>query len=263
VKEELSELAQSYNEAVTALRNKAYLGKNRIIPYDLITDSGQSSFYYPNETEKQIINSLKCLDQGVIHKKLGDVIEMLRGNTISFQQGKNTALRLTFAGISALEEIGIPINQCPGTSEQLLSELEMLETYTELKEWLINRYDSLIEWVRQNESTRYKCFVTRAIQYVREHYRSRITLSDVAAAVYVTPNYFSRLFREETGRTFTDWLNEFRVEKAKEYLSNLKLKLYEISDRVGYHDYKYFTLNFKKYAGCSPAVYRDRLLNHR
>jgi two-component system response regulator YesN len=80
------------------------------------------------------------------------------------------------------------------------------------------------------------------------------TLSDL---VYVTPNYLSRIFKAETGENFVEWLNKFRIEKAKELLKNHSFKTYEIAEKVGYSDYKYFSSNFKKYTGQSARKYLE------
>jgi len=67
------------------------------------------------------------------------------------------------------------------------------------------------------------------------------------------------VFHEVTGRKYTDWLNSLRIEKAKELLSDWELKLYEVADRVGFSDYKYFVRVFRRYTGCRPSEYRSRI----
>ncbi len=78
----------------------------------------------------------------------------------------------------------------------------------------------------------------------------------MSEVVYVTPNYLSKVFKEETGQNFIEWLNNFRIEKAKELLKDVRYKTYEIAEKVGYSDYKHFSYNFKKYTGKSPRSYR-------
>jgi len=52
-------------------------------------------------------------------------------------------------------------------------------------------------------------------------------------------------------------LNKFRVDKAKDFLLNIGMKTYEVAEKVGFSDYKHFSYNFKKYAGCNPTEYRE------
>lgn len=97
----------------------------------------------------------------------------------------------------------------------------------------------------------------KAISFLNNHYSENITLSDVAAYTYVSSYYLSRMFKKELNKHFVDYLNEIRIEKAKEYLKDIKYKTYEISDMVGIQDAHYFSKLFKKYTGMKPTEYRD------
>lgn len=100
--------------------------------------------------------------------------------------------------------------------------------------------------------------VKEAIRYVLSHYGEPIGLREAADHVCVTPAHLSKVFKEEMGVTFMKWLNRIRVEEAKRLLADTWLKTYEIAEKVGYRDYKYFSLIFRTYAGCSPRDYRNR-----
>ena len=67
---------------------------------------------------------------------------------------------------------------------------------------------------------------------------------------------FSALFKVSTGTTFVEYLNHIRIEKAKELLRTTDLRTYEIADRVGYTDPRYFTYVFKKLTGMTSSEYR-------
>ncbi len=71
----------------------------------------------------------------------------------------------------------------------------------------------------------------------------------------ITPEYLSRLFTKEIGKSFSDYLKEYRIDKAKKLLVNNKLKIYEIAEKVGYSDPKYFCKVFKESTGMSPKEY--------
>ncbi|GGG03574.1 response regulator [Paenibacillus abyssi] len=102
-----------------------------------------------------------------------------------------------------------------------------------------------------------KKLVKEAIQYIAEHYDKQIGLNDLARHVYVTPAHFSKVFKEEMGITFVKWLNQYRVAEAKKLLKTTWLKTYEIAEKVGFQDYKYFSMIFKKYTDYSPRDYRN------
>jgi len=82
----------------------------------------------------------------------------------------------------------------------------------------------------------------------------------VAEKVELSPPYFAKIFKEETGNTFVDYVTELRLEKAKELLLQNQLSFKEISFAVGYRDPNYFSRVFKKYFHMSPREFRNTIL---
>ncbi|MBP1991675.1 response regulator [Paenibacillus eucommiae] len=101
--------------------------------------------------------------------------------------------------------------------------------------------------------------IHKAKLYIQAMYDKEISLEDVAEHVYLSPVYFSRHFKKQTGRNFTDYLTEVRMIRAMEYLRLPQYKVYEIGAIIGYKSTKYFFKLFKQYAGCTPTEYRNNL----
>lgn len=112
------------------------------------------------------------------------------------------------------------------------------------------------EILTQDCSGEKKQFVEIAKEYVQEHYFEKISLTDVAEKIGVTPGYLSTLFQKQLDKGFIDFLNEIRIERACAYLQQNYLKTYEIAYKVGFNDEKYFSKVFKKIKGCSPTEYK-------
>lgn len=98
--------------------------------------------------------------------------------------------------------------------------------------------------------------IEEAKKYLIEHYEEDISLALVAEVVKVTPSYLSTLFTKYEKCGFIDYLNQYRVEQAKIFLSDTGLKTYEVAFRVGFRDEKYFSRVFKKITGLNPSEYR-------
>jgi two-component system response regulator YesN len=75
----------------------------------------------------------------------------------------------------------------------------------------------------------------------------------------ISISYLSSLFHEETGESFSEYLNLLRLNKAKELLKSTDIKIYQIADRLGFNDAYYFSSWFKKQVGASPTTYRDNI----
>lgn len=100
-------------------------------------------------------------------------------------------------------------------------------------------------------------YVAVAKQYIAENYTERIRLEDVSERLHVNPNYFSTLFKRETGKNFIDYLNEVRINESMKLLLHTDYKVFEISMSVGYGNFSYFNKIFKRLSGVTPQTYRE------
>lgn len=92
---------------------------------------------------------------------------------------------------------------------------------------------------------------------MEEHFAERITLTDLSEKYELSCTYLNAKFKAETGYTFLDFLNRYRISQAVKLLKKQEYRIYEIAEMVGFSDYKYFIKVFKKYAGCSPNKFLE------
>lgn len=88
-------------------------------------------------------------------------------------------------------------------------------------------------------------------------------LKDVAAACYLTPNYLSRLFKQETGVTLLKYINDYRMKHAQSLLRNTQMKVNLIAQETGYRSASYFCQRFRDCFGVTPENYRLNALRTR
>ena len=95
-----------------------------------------------------------------------------------------------------------------------------------------------------------------AMDYIQKNYMDPdLSLNDICSYLNISTSYFSTIFKEMTGETFTEVLIRTRMEKAKELLENTTMKNYEIAEKVGFSDPHYFGISFKKMTGTTPTEY--------
>lgn len=95
-------------------------------------------------------------------------------------------------------------------------------------------------------------------KYINEHVDEKITLNQLSDVFNISPNYLSILFSKYNDMGFIDYVNHAKIECAKEMLDEGTLKIYEISDKLGYESAFYFSRVFKKVEGVSPRDYINR-----
>lgn len=98
--------------------------------------------------------------------------------------------------------------------------------------------------------------VSRSIEYIEENYANSITMDDICAEFNINKCYFCCLFKNKTGTTFINYLNNYRIEKSKELLINTTLPLLDISMSVGFNNQSYYSTIFKKFVDMTPLEYR-------
>lgn len=108
------------------------------------------------------------------------------------------------------------------------------------------------------QSNQYYEEIIRIVKsYISENLRSA-TLEEAASIVHLSSGYLSRLFKNRTNKSFSDYLLSKRMEKACVLLRNIQYKIYEISDATGYDNPKNFTRTFKNYYNMSPKEFREK-----
>ena len=93
------------------------------------------------------------------------------------------------------------------------------------------------------------------------HLDEDLSIVGLSEMVYVSPSYFSRLFKKVLGEGCNEYIVRQRIEKSKYFLETTEMQIGEIAKMVGYKNVNYFSLAFKKYNGMSPAKYREMAEN--
>lgn len=114
------------------------------------------------------------------------------------------------------------------------------------------------EYFSENDGDGKTNYIARAIHYIQEHYQEDLGIKEVADFLHLSEGYLSKLFKNETGYTFVDYLTNYRMKKACKLLTAPTVKIYEIAEQVGYKDQRYFSLLFKKVTGLTPKEFKER-----
>lgn len=111
-------------------------------------------------------------------------------------------------------------------------------------------------YLKQNHSN--NLHVRKAIDYIYQNYQKNVTLTEITSFLNIHKSYFCFIFKNETKTTFTNFLNDIRIEKSLVLLKNPSLSILDISLMVGFNNQNYFGMIFKKKMGISPHIYRKK-----
>ena len=99
--------------------------------------------------------------------------------------------------------------------------------------------------------------ILEVIDYIGANYGKELSVERLASIVFLTPDYLSRLFKKSMGKSISQYIRQFRMEKARELLTGTNRKVIDIGEAVGYPNYSYFCQSFREYFGTSPERYRQ------
>lgn len=125
----------------------------------------------------------------------------------------------------------------------------------------LERIRDVLQNLHQYLHERHSDFITvseSVKKLVKAHIDEEISLTMASEHVFLSPNYLCRLFKEQTGEKFSEYCIRVKMERAAELLMDPRMKIYEISEQVGYKNIKYFYKLFKRVYSCTPTEYRDQ-----
>lgn len=213
-------------------------------------------------TDKAVVVRLEIKDG---EKKLSnEEFSLFFKNILSDVLAEPNILRLAYDStrweyliLSSFKEYNRSVKSLSEYLNRILSiVLEITEVCTVNSATMLANYKSVLEDSEEKDD-----LIEIACKYMEEHLAESITRDDMAARIYLTPSYFSFLFKKKTGMSYSDYMIELKVKRAKELLKK-NMTIREVALAVGYHDPKYFTDIFSKKTGKTPSVYRFEVLKN-
>ncbi|MGL4606600.1 MAG: helix-turn-helix domain-containing protein [Eubacteriaceae bacterium] len=214
---------------------------------------------YPYEKEQELVRQVKEGDHigaQITLKFLVNEILLIEGGNIEVIKAR--ILELCTILSRAAVEGGASLQKIFGINLDLITELNKIDSIQILSSWTAKITDHFTKNIFSNIYNGDSYLINQAIEHTRTNYMNKITLQKMSDYLHVSDSYLSKLFKEETGISFTQYLNEIRINRSKDLLQNTKMTIVDIALYVGYEDQSYFTKVFKKITGVTPKKYQSR-----
>lgn len=168
------------------------------------------------------------------------------------------ALELLYIVQEHFERNELPIRTVLTNSCRSYEELLHMETLGEVIAWLDALRQDLSDFLLRESEKGGAKIVGMAQDWIAAHYREAASLQEAARAVSLNPSYFSTLLKKFTGKSYSELLMEYRIERAKELLLLTDAKVYRVGQMVGYEDKFYFSRIFKRVTGMTPVEFKNQ-----
>ena len=144
----------------------------------------------------------------------------------------------------------------------ILNVLKISDT-DELERQFVSYLSDLAVEMADQKKSEIDGIIPKVLKYIKDNYDKNINLDDAAKSVNLSYHYFSKIFKDEMGKNFVDYLTEFRIEKSMEFLTKDSYSIKEVCHKIGYNDPNYYCKIFKKVTGMTPTEYRTTIQNKR
>ncbi len=194
-------------------------------------------------------------DEKALYDIFTSVMELFENQPTHYVQALDAAGNILYLSLSLLnngEQIVSEIFQSKNNGYRSLYELTSVE---QILDWLRLFRDGLCESFATHNKDYKNHIVINVKKYINDHIEEKLTLNKVAEAFNISPNYLSVLFSKYNDTGFSDYINQSKIEAAKKMMADGNLKVYEISDLLGFESAFYFSRVFKKVTGISPRDY--------
>lgn len=254
----LENLLESYNEALEAL----LYTDGSVVHADDVPLKVKYEENYPIELEKGLFAAIDSKDTSLAVNTAGKFFDwMNKSYPDDVDDIRLKVMEFVLWAEHLVYEQGGSVYKFQ-SRKNYLSTIMGLDSLMEIRKWFIDKIEESCRIAQTQKDEQSDSIISKARKYIDDNYsQSDISLDEVSREVDISPYYFSKLFKEETGKNFIEYLTDIRIDKAKELILTTNLSMKEICAEVGYADPNYFSRNFKKNVGVTPTEFKEGIEN--
>lgn len=250
---EFSRMHESYDEALKALIN----GKARVVHADDLELRCEYEANYPVATEKKMFEMVEKGDYVRAVSAASEFFDWMQENfTDSIMDIRLKILEFVLYSERLLYVKGGRTYEFKSRTDYIPSVMGT-ENLGELRKWFLDKISDICKKIENSKNDKSESLIEKAEAYIDSNYMKELSLDDVSSYCNISSYYFSKLFKQETGENYVEYLNKVRIENAKRLLNESDSSIKEVCYSVGFSDPNYFSRAFKKYEGVTPSEYKE------
>jgi AraC-like DNA-binding protein len=250
----LGSVPTSFQSAWAATDYATSVGLDQTINYSNI------SFFEPvaplnfEKSKTELLAPIRIGNRETAIQVLNGIFKELEGQQVSLEFIQQYFMKVTGDILSLLYGLGVTLSK---NSTTIISDYISLDNIPSIKMWVHEFIDNVCSQILYNRDNKNADLIDSILTYIKENYRRDLSLNQLADDVYMSVPYLSKIFKDYTHETFTEYLTSVRIEASKELLNNTNLKIIDISQDVGYTSVQSYIRAFKKITNMTPSEYRS------
>lgn len=251
--ESAAELHRSYAEARAATEYKVLAGAGKPIYIQDMERLERAPLELDDHREQQILSAIKFGSR----EQLSTLIDqLLEGDGVGWS-AQARLIGILGALMPIIQRYKLGEKEMLGDRDTWLPLLREDTSLQKQRDWLLDLCIRMSGCLDQRRVSTAKRLVEEAERYIRDHYQnSDLSVDKLCDHLHISQSYFSTIFKQETGRSYVQYLTDVRMEHAVELLRTTDDKTYLVAEKVGYDEPNYFSYVFKKRFGVSPSQFR-------
>lgn len=248
---DISNINHSFIEALTALDYN--LGqRDEILFFEDMIDEQDNIYWYPLENQLRFMQGLKQGDRLVALDALEAMFNSINSNQSSALMVRYICFDIINSIIKLINELGME------GFGQIIDGLMDFKSLSQLESNLAEFVNEFCNWMSERQDREESKIFMEMKDYIDGKFTDyNLSLNSISDVLEMPTYYLSRLFKDRSGETFTDYLTNLRIERSKDLLRDTESNIKEIAPLVGYADITSFTRRFKQIEGITPGRYRD------
>lgn len=261
IHEGLSGIHEAYGEALEIMGYRMLMGNGKIMEYNDISKhkQGGGNYYYPIETEQQLINHIKSGERDKAQLILDEIYErnFVNGH-LSLSLAKCLIFDLVATIMKTLDDIYMFKDNLFLRELNPVDRIWGCKNVKDMKREMQEILDRVCSYIIQHQKSRNMQITGNIIQYVKEHFKEEdLSVSQIADKFQMNLSYISKQFKKQNGDGLYDYINKTRVDMAKRLLIEGNDSISNIARQVGFYNDNSFIRVFKKYQGITPGKFKE------
>lgn len=251
-----NQINYSFTTALNALNYRSIHNSNTTIFSDDLKTISTKPISYSPEQENSFLVSLEICNWDEMKFNIETFFSTLKEEPdITFRQVYKLCSEFLFLCERMLRKYESGLENIFKEDITTIDYIASTGSLTDLQQWFSEVMYKIMQHIKIKKSKEVGTIIEDIINYIVDYFFEDIRLNDLADRYHLNKCYLSTVFKDYAGQNFIDMLTKIRMEKAVEFLRENKFKVYEVAQKVGYHDQRYFSKLFKKYYGVSPNRY--------
>ena len=255
---EVSQLRESLFEARSALEYDRVVGGGKAIYIRDVERMTRHPATLDSRYEQRLTAVVKFGSGEQIESEISEILTGLADVDLGSWKYRAYVLGILNALNQIIALYDLPAEEIMGEEGTLLLESGGGTGLPALKQWLVAVCIRISGYMNQRRSSMAGTLVEKAKQFILRHYtNSELSVETVCEHLHISQSYFSSIFKQDTGKSFVQYLTDVRMDRAADLLRESDEKTYLIAQRVGYDEPNYFSYVFKRKFKVSPSQYRS------